>query len=98
MNDRQGRTRIAIGVLAAAIGLALPIPALCAADTGTGATGQPDVQSKQDADEAELGTIHVIAITPQQGADLPENLIPYSVQSTTGGDFERTQTLRSPTT
>jgi outer membrane receptor protein involved in Fe transport len=93
MNDRQGRTRIAIGVLAAAIGLALPIPAMCADDAGSGATGQSDVQSKQDADEAELGTIHVIAITPQQGADLPETMIPYNVQSTTSGELDRTQTM-----
>jgi len=93
MNDRQGRARIAIGVLAAAIGLVLPIPALHAADTGAIATGQPDAQSNQDADEAELGTIHVIAITPQQGADLPETMIPYNVQSTTSGELDRTQTL-----
>ncbi|HEX6834204.1 MAG TPA: TonB-dependent receptor [Rudaea sp.] len=46
-----------------------------------------------DEDSAELGTIHVIAVTPQQGADLPETMVPYNVQSTTSGDLERSQTL-----
>ena len=40
----------------------------------------------------DLGTIHVIATTPQQGADLPERLVPYNVQSTTSGELDRTQT------
>jgi outer membrane receptor protein involved in Fe transport len=93
MNYRQGRARIAISVLAAAIGLALPGGAPRAADAVAVADGQPDAQSNHDPDEAELGTIHVIAITPQQGADLPETMIPYNVQSTTSGELDRTQTL-----
>jgi iron complex outermembrane recepter protein len=38
-------------------------------------------------------TINVIAVTPEQGADLPENLLPYRVQSATTEDFERSQAL-----
>ncbi|HEX4480352.1 MAG TPA: TonB-dependent receptor [Rudaea sp.] len=41
----------------------------------------------------ELNTIHVIAIAPEQGATLPENLVPYNVQSATSEDFERSQVL-----
>jgi hypothetical protein len=44
-------------------------------------------------DTTDLETIHVIAITPQQGASLPEMMIPYNVQSTTSGELDRTQTL-----
>lgn len=49
---------------------------------------------QQTADDAtELGTIKVIAITPQQGADLPETMIPYNVQSATSGELDRAQTM-----
>lgn len=52
----------------------------------------PDADAPKD-DAADLETIHVIAITPQQGAALPEMMIPYNVQSTTSGELDRTQTL-----
>jgi iron complex outermembrane recepter protein len=42
---------------------------------------------------AELGTITVIGITPEQGAELAENLVPYNVQSATSGEIERSQSL-----
>jgi hypothetical protein len=60
------------------------------------AVGQPSASAAQGADDTpatDLGAIHVIAITPQQGADLPETMIPYNVQSTTSGELDRTQTL-----
>lgn len=50
-------------------------------------------QSDAGGDSAELGTIHVTAVTPLQGGELPESMIPYSVQSTTSGELDRTQTL-----
>ncbi|HEX3123758.1 MAG TPA: Plug domain-containing protein, partial [Rhodanobacteraceae bacterium] len=52
----------------------------------------PDADAPTE-DAADLETIHVIAITPQQGASLPELMIPYNVQSTTSGELDRTQTL-----
>jgi iron complex outermembrane receptor protein len=52
----------------------------------------PDAQTALSGNAADLGTIHVIAVTPQQGADLPEAMIPYNVQSTTSGELDRTQT------
>jgi len=58
--------------------------ALLAADTDA-------VAPTEDA--TDLETIHVIAITPQQGASLPEMMIPYNVQSTTTGELDRTQSL-----
>jgi len=54
-----------------------------AADPATGTT--PNAQ--------QLGTIEVIGITPEQGATLPENLVPYNVQSATSSDFEQSQVL-----
>ena len=41
----------------------------------------------------QLGTINVIGVSPEQGAELPENLVPYNVQSATSDDFERAQGL-----
>ena len=52
----------------------------------------PEAEAPKD-DTTDLETIHVIAITPQQGAALPEMMIPYNVQSTTSGELDRTQTL-----
>jgi outer membrane receptor protein involved in Fe transport len=47
--------------------------------------------SEQDA--TELGMITVIAVTPEQGANLPEMRVPYNVQSATSEQFERAQVL-----
>ena len=41
----------------------------------------------------QLGTVTVIGVAPEAGAELPENLIPYNVQSAGGEDFERAQVL-----
>lgn len=49
--------------------------------------------SGSDQETTDLGTIHVTAVTPQKGAELPESMIPYNVQSTTSGELDRTQTL-----
>lgn len=69
-----------------ALGLAL---------VGIAGAAEPDAGAGvAAADEAaDLETIHVIAVTPQQGAALPESMVPYNVQSTTSGELERTQTL-----
>ena len=40
-----------------------------------------------------LQDVEVTAIAPQQGAELPQNLVPYNVQSATSEDFERSQVL-----
>ena len=53
------------------------------------------VADTPSAPAQELGTIHVIGITPEPGAALPENLIPYNVQSATADDFEKSQVLDS---
>lgn len=57
------------------------------------AAGDAGATSDADQNTIELSTVKVIAITPQQGAELPETLIPYNVQSTTSGDLDRAQTL-----
>jgi iron complex outermembrane receptor protein len=41
----------------------------------------------------EFPTINVIGVSPVQGATLPENMVPYSVQSATSADFDRAQVL-----
>lgn len=64
-------------------------PALAADEAAASADADPEAVR----DATDLGTIHVIAVTPQQGADLPESMIPYNVQSTTSGELDRTQTL-----
>ena len=88
MSRQGGMVRAAFGALLVAIGGLLPMPAASAAAA--------DAQAARTdaADEAtDLETIHVIAITPQQGASLPEMMIPYNVQSTTSGELDRTQSL-----
>ena len=45
------------------------------------------------ADPAVLSPVTVIAITPQQGATLPEYVLPFNVQSASSEDFERLQVL-----
>ena len=49
-----------------------------------------DMPADQVADESgrhitQFDTVNVIAVTPDQGAALPEMMIPYNVQSTTSG-------------
>jgi iron complex outermembrane recepter protein len=55
------------------------------------AADPPSSNSTQNVQE--LGTIRVIGIAPEQGAELPENLVPYNVQGATAADFERSQVL-----
>jgi outer membrane receptor protein involved in Fe transport len=87
----------ALVALIALLGLQMQGAALHAADAGTDAGAEPAAPSAapddQAANPADLGTIHVIAVTPQQGAELPESMIPYNVQSTTSGELDRTQSL-----
>src|SRR5438270_11778145 len=47
----------------------------------------------QTAAPAQLGTIDVIGVAPEQGAELPESMLPYNVQSVGSSDFERAQVL-----
>jgi iron complex outermembrane receptor protein len=44
-------------------------------------------------DTTQLGTIDVIGVTPVRGAELPEYLLPYNVQTAGSDDFERSQVL-----
>ncbi len=37
--------------------------------------------------------IKVTAVAPQRGAELPQNLVPYNIQTAIGEDFERSQVL-----
>lgn len=60
---------------------------LFAVSTACGAAGASAGETTQ------LGTINVIGVSPEQGAELPENLVPYNVQSATSDDFERAQGL-----
>ncbi len=92
MQCRGGRAQLTANMLASAICLLLLIPAARALEASDIANAQPEVPAGSP-DTADLETIHVIAVTPQQGADLPEMMIPYNVQSTTSGELDRTQTL-----
>ncbi|HIM07759.1 MAG TPA: TonB-dependent receptor, partial [Gammaproteobacteria bacterium] len=48
----------------------------------------------EDADAIqENEVIEVIGVTPMHGVGLPEELIPYSVQTATSDDLEQSQTL-----
>lgn len=49
-----------------------------------------EITSKQ---ATKLSTISVIAVSPVRGAELPEMMIPYDVQSTTSEDIARSQSL-----
>ena len=88
MKGRFGSRNVLATLLAAAIGLT-SAAASRAADTGSAPVADPAAAQEETTD---LGTIHVIAVTPQQGADLPEAMIPYNVQSTTSGELDRAQT------
>ena len=44
-------------------------------------------------DTTQLGTIDVIGVTPERGAELPQDMLPYNVQSAGSDDFERAQVL-----
>ena len=44
-------------------------------------------------DIQDRGTVEVIGTTPAHGVGLPEELIPFNVQSATSEDFDRTQPL-----
>src|SRR5579863_3957012 len=81
--------RSVFGAILLLMACAGPHAIAASADESTEQGAAPDAGT----DAIELGTIKVIAITPQQGASLPETLIPYNVQSTTSGDLERAQTL-----
>jgi len=94
MSRQQGKVRSTLGALLVALGAWLPMAAASAADAATGADAQSAPPASTAVDDAtDLETIHVIAITPQQGASLPEMMIPYNVQSTTSGELDRTQSL-----
>ncbi len=58
---------------------------LLLSSTYSSAIAEEDIQEK--------GAIEVIGTTPAHGVGLPEELIPYSVQSATSEDIERSQTL-----
>src|SRR5450432_2347335 len=69
----------------------IALPAACATAAPANADslgGDPPTRAT-----TELGTIDVIAVSPQQGAELPENLAAYNVQTVTSEDFERAQVL-----
>ena len=94
MSRHQEMARAALGALLAVTCALSPLPALSAADAVDDTTAQSGHPPSDDADDAtDLETIHVIAITPQLGASLPEMMIPYNVQSATSGELDRTQTL-----
>jgi iron complex outermembrane receptor protein len=76
-----------------------PVPLALAIAIGLLATAAPAwADSTADAPDSTasvpvLTTVKVIAVTPEQGAELPENMLPYSVQSANSEDFERSQVL-----
>ena len=69
--------------------------------TFTRAHADPQKTQNQDANKDEitsknatkLSTISVIAVSPVRGAELPEMMIPYNVQSTTSDDIAHSQSL-----
>jgi len=91
MQRSRGKVQLATKMLVAAIGLIVATQGTRAADAIDPAVAQSDAASG-DGRGTDLETIHVIAVTPQQGAELPEAMIPYNVQSTTSGELDRTQT------
>lgn len=57
-------------------------------------TSSQQAQPRQVAGSVtQLSTVDVIAITPIQGAQLPQNLMPYSVQTIGSDDLKKTQSL-----
>ena len=50
-------------------------------------------QARGEEDIVDQGEIEVIGVTPMHGVGLPENKIPYNIQSATGEDLKRSQTL-----
>src|SRR5262249_31641427 len=51
-------------------------------------------QNVPDGSNAQrLPEVEVVGVTPEQGAGLPQNLVPYNVQTATSEDFERSQVL-----
>ena len=91
MQRSRGKVQLATKMLVAAISLIVATQGTRAADAIDPAVAQSDAASG-DGRGTDLETIHVIAVTPQQGAELPEAMIPYNVQSTTSGELDRTQT------
>lgn len=57
----------------------------------TWAIALPLTASAQEV--TDLSPVEVAGVTPTQGAQLPENLMPYSVQSADAADFDRAQSL-----
>lgn len=55
--------------------------------------GMPNLLRAQDAEIRQLATIEVIGVTPAQGAQLPLNLTPYSVQGVDADDLAKSLTL-----
>ena len=50
-------------------------------------------RAQAEADIIDQGEIEVIGVTPMHGVGLPENKIPYNIQSATSEDLKRSQTL-----
>lgn len=80
--------------------LALPAFAEGAQDQVTTTPATPDQSATRPAATAQaaggvtqLSTVEVIAITPTQGAQLPQNLMPYSVQTIGTDDLKKAQTV-----
>jgi len=92
-----GMTAGALGALAGTAGAATsgtPITlAMISIASANAAEPANDPLSGATQNVQQLGTVEVIGITPEQGATLPENLVPYNVQSATSSDFEQSQVL-----
>jgi outer membrane receptor protein involved in Fe transport len=90
----QAVAALSLVIASACVQAAAPIDGeIAVAQTATPDAANADADSASERNAVQLSTIRVIAITPQQGAALPETQIPYNVQSTTSGDVERAQTL-----
>ncbi len=85
---------VAIGIALLFAGM-LACPHAYAQDTRTHSSSKPDQDTSEITSKqaAKLETIKVIAVSPIRGAELPEMMIPYDVQSTTAEDISHSQSL-----
>jgi iron complex outermembrane receptor protein len=74
-------------------GMAAVVPSLACTLGLALLLGMPDLLQAQDVTIRQLPTIEVIGVTPAQGAQLPLNLTPYSVQGVDADELAKSQTL-----
>lgn len=103
-HDKKNRTSLSLAIACGlGLGLSMGLPSAAFADDAQdqAANPAPSNQTSPSQDRTppvaggitQLSTVDVIAITPTQGAQLPQNLMPYSVQSIGSDDLKKSQSL-----